>query len=109
MTKKVGYRRILILASIGVLPLIKISPVNPHMHRLLLGGGGVFFGVRFFWVRYYGSGPTKGWCVARQWPVSNNREVFSLGYVPRTRYHGKFVLLVRPELQEGEVGRSRHA
>jgi hypothetical protein len=48
-------------------------------------------------------------CLARQRPVSYNREVFSLGSVLRTRYHGKIVLLVRPELQEGEVGRSRHA
>jgi hypothetical protein len=47
--------------------------------------------------------------VARQLPVSNNREVFSLGSVLKTRYHGKVVLLVRPELQEDEVGRSRHA
>jgi hypothetical protein len=46
--KKVGYKIILILASIDVFPLIKVSPINPHMHRLLLGGGGVFFGVRFF-------------------------------------------------------------
>jgi hypothetical protein len=48
-------------------------------------------------------------CVARQGPVGNNREVFSLGSVLKTRYHGKIVLLVQPEMQEGEVGRSRHA
>jgi hypothetical protein len=47
--------------------------------------------------------------VARQPPVNNNREAFSLGSVLRNRGHGKFVLLVRPELQEGEVGRSRHS
>jgi hypothetical protein len=48
MTKKVGYKIILILASIGVFPLIKVSPINPHMHRLLLGGGGGFF----FWSQF---------------------------------------------------------
>jgi hypothetical protein len=48
-------------------------------------------------------------CVARQRPVSNNREVFSFGSVPKTRYHGKIVLLVQPDLQEGKFGRSRHA
>jgi hypothetical protein len=47
-TKKVGYKRIFILAFIGVFLLIKVFPINPHMDRLLLGGGGVFFGVRFF-------------------------------------------------------------
>jgi hypothetical protein len=79
------------------------------MHRLLLGGGGVFFGIRFFW------GATKGLVrsflrsVGRQRPVSNDWEVFYLGSVQKTRYHGKTVLSVRPELQEGEVGRSRHA
>jgi hypothetical protein len=34
-----------------------------------------------------------------------NREVFSLGSVPRTRCNRKIVLLVNPKLQEGEVGR----
>jgi hypothetical protein len=48
-------------------------------------------------------------CATRQRPVSNNREVFSLESVPRTPCHGKIVLLVQTELQEGEVGRSRHA
>jgi hypothetical protein len=47
--------------------------------------------------------------VARQRPVSNNREVFSLGSVLKTRCHGKIVLLVEPDFQEGEFGRSRHA
>jgi hypothetical protein len=47
--------------------------------------------------------------IARQRPVSNNREVFSLRSVPRTFCNGKIVLLVRQELQEGEAGRSRHA
>jgi hypothetical protein len=59
----VGYKRILILASIGVFPLIKVSSINPHMHRLLLGGAVFSLESSFFWVRYYGSGPTKGWCV----------------------------------------------
>jgi hypothetical protein len=36
-TKKVGYKRILISASIGVFPLIIVYPINIHMHRLLLG------------------------------------------------------------------------
>jgi hypothetical protein len=35
--------------------------------------------------------------------------LFSLESVPRTHCNGKIVLLVQPELQEGEVGRSRHA
>jgi hypothetical protein len=56
----VGYKRILIFASIDVLPLIIVSPIDTHMHHLLLGKGGVFFGVSFFGVRYYDSGPTKG-------------------------------------------------
>jgi hypothetical protein len=97
-----------------VFPLIKLSPINPHMYGLLPGGGNVFFGVRLFWVRYNGSGPTMGyalflWCFARQRLVSNNRDVFSLGSVPRAFCNWKIVLLVGPELQEGEVGRSRHA
>jgi hypothetical protein len=85
------------------------------MHGLLLGGGGVFFGVRFFLDALLQQQPNKGLVryflgsVARQRPVSNNREVFSLWSVPKTRYHGKIVLLVLLELQEGEVGRSRHA
>jgi hypothetical protein len=98
--KAVGYKRILILASIGVFPLIKVAPINPHMHRLLLGRGGVFFGARFFLAALLWQRPNKGLThsfigsVARQRPVSNNREVFSLGSVPRTSCHGKIVLLV---------------
>jgi hypothetical protein len=97
-----------------VFPLIKVSPINTHMHRLLLGGG-VFFGVSFFLGALLWQRPNKGLvrsflgCVARQRPLSNNREVFFLASVPGTRYHGKIVLLVQAELQEGEVGRSRHA
>jgi hypothetical protein len=83
----------MILASIGVFPLINVSPTNPHMHRLFLGESGVFFEVRFFlgvlpWQR-----PNKCLvrsflgCVARQRPAINNREVFSLGSVPGTRCH----------------------
>jgi hypothetical protein len=53
--KIVSYKIIMIFASIGVFPLIIVSPINTHMHHLLLGRGGVIFGVR-----YYGSGPTKG-------------------------------------------------
>jgi hypothetical protein len=85
------------------------------MHGLLLGGGGVFFGVRFFLGALLWQRPSKGLvrsflgCVARQRPVSNNLEVFSFGSVPKTRYHEKIVLLVRREFQEGEVGRSRYA
>jgi hypothetical protein len=115
MTKKVGYKRILISTSISVFPLIKVSPVNPHMHCLLLGRGGVFFGVQFVLGALLWQQPNKGLvrsflgCVASQWPVSNNQEVFSLGSIPKTRYHRNIVLLVRPELEEGEVGRSRHA
>jgi hypothetical protein len=33
----------LILTSIDVFPLIIVSPINAHMHHLLLGRGGVFF------------------------------------------------------------------
>jgi hypothetical protein len=58
-----SYKIILISGPIGVFPLINVSPINPHMHRLLRGAGGVLFGVSSFWVRYYGSGPTKAWCV----------------------------------------------
>jgi hypothetical protein len=98
-----------------VFSLIKVCPINPHMHCLLLGGGSVFFVVPFFLGALPWQRPNKGLVgsflgsVARQRPVSNNREVFSLESVPRTRCHGKIVLSVRPELQEGEVGRSRHA
>jgi hypothetical protein len=76
-----------------VFPLINVSPINPHMHGLLLGGGGVLFGVRFFLGALLWQRPNKGFvrsllgCVARQRPVSNNREVFFLGSVPKTRYH----------------------
>jgi hypothetical protein len=58
--KKVGYKRISIFTFIGGFPLIIFSPINTHMHHLLLGRDGVFFGVGSFWVRYYDSGPTKG-------------------------------------------------
>jgi hypothetical protein len=70
---------------------------------------GQFFLGALLWQR-----PNKGvlrsflGSVARQRPVSNNREVYSLGSVPRTRCHWKIVLLVQPELQDGEVGRSGH-
>jgi hypothetical protein len=47
--------------------------------------------------------------VERQRQVSNNREVFTLGSVLRRGCRGKIVLLVQPELQEGEIGRSRHS
>jgi hypothetical protein len=113
--KKLGYKRIVILAFIGAFPSINVSPINPHMHRLFLVGGGVSFGDRFFLDVLLRQRPNKVLvrsflgCIARQRPVSNNREVFSLGSVPRTRYHGKIVLLVRPGLQEGDVGRNRHA
>jgi hypothetical protein len=38
----------MIFASIGVFPLVIISPIDTHIHHLLLGRGGVFFGVSFF-------------------------------------------------------------
>jgi hypothetical protein len=78
MTKKAGYKRILILAAIGVFPLIKMSPINPQIHRLLLGGG-VFFEVRFFVGVLLWQQPNNRLvhsflgCVARQRPVSNNQ------------------------------------
>jgi hypothetical protein len=56
----VGYKRILISASIGVFPLIKVSSINPHMHGLLLGGGGVVFEVRFFLGALLWQRPNKG-------------------------------------------------
>jgi hypothetical protein len=59
MTKEVGYKQFFIFTSIGVFPLIKFSPINTHMYRLLLGRGGVSLESGSFWVRYYGSGPTK--------------------------------------------------
>jgi hypothetical protein len=98
MTKKVGYKRIMSFASIGVFPLIIMSPIDTDMRHLFLGRGGVFFLGQFFLGM-----------VLWQRPVSNNREVFSLGSVLRARCHGKIVLLVQPKMQEGEVGRSRHA
>jgi hypothetical protein len=67
-----GYKRILIFASIGVFPLIIVSPINTHMHHLLLGRGGVLFGVSSNWVRYYGSGPTKGLCVLSLGPLTGS-------------------------------------
>jgi hypothetical protein len=90
MMKKLVYKGILILASVGVFSLIKVSPINPHMHHLLLGGGSVFFGVRFFLGALLWQRPNKGlvrsflMCVARQRPVSKNREVFSLDSILRT-------------------------
>jgi hypothetical protein len=58
-----------------VFPLIIVFPIDTHMHHVLLGRGGVFFGVGSFCVRCYGSGPTKGWCFFFS---SKDREVFSL-------------------------------
>jgi hypothetical protein len=71
-----------------------------HMHGLLLGICGVFFGARFFLGALLWQQPNKGLvcsflgCIARQQPISNNREVLSLGSIPKTCYHGKMVLLV---------------
>jgi hypothetical protein len=83
-TKKGGLQKNFDFSVYRVFPLIKVSPINPHMHRLLLGRGGVFFGVRFFLGALLGQRPNKGLTrsfigsVARQRPISNNREVFSL-------------------------------
>jgi hypothetical protein len=63
MTKNMGYKIILISASISVFPLIKVSPINTHMHCLLLAEVVFSLGSGSFLVPYYGSGPTKGWCV----------------------------------------------
>jgi hypothetical protein len=46
--------------------------------------------------------------VARQRPVGNNGVVFSLESVLRIRCRGNIVLLIQPELQKGEVVKSRH-
>jgi hypothetical protein len=103
-TKKVGYKRIMIFASIDVFPLIIVSPIDTDMYHLLLGRGSVSLGT-LLWQR-----PNKGavrsflGSVARQRPVSNNREVRSEDPLPR-----EDLLLVQPEFQEGEVGRGRHA
>jgi hypothetical protein len=58
--KKVGYKGILKFVSIGVFPLIIVPPIIIHMHHVLLGRGGVFFGVSSFCVRCYGNEPTRG-------------------------------------------------
>jgi hypothetical protein len=79
------------------------------MHHVLLCRDGVLFLCTLLWQR-----PNKGLVrsflgsVARKRLVSNNREVFSLESVLRTRCHGKIVLLVKPELLEDEVDKSRH-
>jgi hypothetical protein len=59
----VGYKIILISASIGVFPLIKfllliLICTACCEAEVVFSSGSVFLGVR-----YYGSGPTKGWCV----------------------------------------------
>jgi hypothetical protein len=84
------------------------------MHHLLLGRGGVLFGVGSFF------GPLLWWrpnnkvvrsflgSVARQRPASNNRKVFSFESVFRAHCRGTFVVLIQPELQNGEVVRCRH-
>jgi hypothetical protein len=56
----VCYKRILILASIGVFPSILVSPITTHMHHLLLGRGGVFFGGQFFLCTLLWERPNKG-------------------------------------------------
>jgi drug/metabolite transporter superfamily protein YnfA len=77
--KKVSYKRILIFASIGVFPLIIVSPIITHMHHVLLGRGGVFFGGQFFLGTLQWERSNKGvmrsflGSIARQLPVSNNR------------------------------------
>jgi hypothetical protein len=47
--------------------------------------------------------------VARQWPVSNNGVVFSLGSVLRASCRRITVLSIQPELQKGYIVRSIHA
>jgi hypothetical protein len=66
---------------------------------LLLGSGGVFFGVSSF--------GSVTMAAAKQW--GNNGVVFFLGSALRVRCRGKILLLVQPELQKGEFVRSRHA
>jgi hypothetical protein len=79
------------------------------MHHLLLGRGGIFFGVGSFLGTLLWRRPNNGVMrsflvsVARQRSVSNNREVFSLGFVLRTRCRGNIVLSVQPELQKGDT------
>jgi hypothetical protein len=43
-----------------IMLFLKYFRLQRQPSNLLLGRGGVFFGVGSFWVRYYGSGPTKG-------------------------------------------------
>jgi hypothetical protein len=85
-TKKSGLQKNLIFASIGVFPLIKVSPINTHMHHLLLGRGGVSFGVSSFFV-YVAMGAAQQ--RSNAFFSSTNREVFSLGSVPKTRATGR--------------------
>jgi hypothetical protein len=101
-----GCKIILIFTSIGVFRLIIFSPINTHMHHLLLGRGGIFFAsVLLGSVAVDGSNNeiVRSFLVsvARQRSVGSNREVLSLGSVLRTRCCGNNVLLIQPELQKG--------
>jgi hypothetical protein len=77
----------MIFASIGVFPLIIVSPIDTDMHHLLLGRGGVFFGGQFFLDTLLWQRTNKG--VLRSF----------LGSVLRTHCHGKIVLLVQEAVQ----------
>jgi hypothetical protein len=73
MTKNVGYKRILIFASIGVFPLKTVSPINTHMHHLLLGRGCVFLG-QFFLGTLLWQQPNKGVMRSFLGSVSQSRQ-----------------------------------
>jgi hypothetical protein len=56
----VDYKGILIFASIGEFPLIIVTTIITHMHHVLLGRGGVFFGVTSFVFIAMEAGKQKG-------------------------------------------------
>jgi hypothetical protein len=97
-TKKVGYKIILIFASIGVSLNIIVSYyysyASPVARQRWCFLWGQFVLCTLLWERS-NKGVMRSFVgsVARQRPVSNNREVFSLRSVPRTCCNGKIVCL----------------
>jgi hypothetical protein len=73
---------------------------------LLLGSGGVFFGVSSFGSvtkQRFNNEVMRSFVgsIPRQRPVGNNGVVFSLGSVPRAGCRGNIFLLIEPDLQKG--------
>jgi hypothetical protein len=58
--KKMGYKRILICASIGMFSLKLMSSITTHMDHLFLGRGGVFFGISSFVYVAMGAAQQRG-------------------------------------------------